>query len=95
MAPRKRPILAACPEAYDGDALINSLKTRGITPVISFKAKRLTPRQTDFALYRKRNLVARFFDKVMGFRAIATRCDKLASTFLAAVRLVSALIWLN
>ena len=30
-----------------------------------------------------------------GFRSIATRYDKLASTFLAAIQLVSALFWLN
>ena len=29
------------------------------------------------------------------FRAIATRYDKLANTFLAAVQLVCALFWLN
>jgi transposase len=55
----------------------------------------VTPRKTDFALYRERNLVERFFNKLKGFRAIATRYDKLASTFLAGIHLASALIWLN
>lgn len=82
-------------KAYDGDALIDALEERGITPVIPSKANRLIARDTDFALYRERNLVERFFNKLKGFRAIATRYDKLASTFLAAVHLVSALIWLN
>ncbi|HXY57471.1 MAG TPA: IS5/IS1182 family transposase, partial [Methylocystis sp.] len=41
------------------------------------------------------NLVERFFCKLKGFRAIATRYDKLANTFLAAVQLVSILFWLN
>jgi putative transposase len=52
-------------------------------------------RETDFALYRERNLVERFFCRLKGFRAIVTRYDKLATTFLAAVQLISALIWLN
>lgn len=82
-------------KAYDADALIEVLEERGITPVIPPKANRLIKRETDFALYRERNLVERFFCKLKGFRAIATRYDKLASTFLAAVQLVSALIWLN
>jgi putative transposase len=82
-------------KAYDADALIGALVGRGITPVIPPKANRLIKRETDFALYRERNLVERFFCKLKGFRAIATRYDKLASTFLAAVQLVSALFWLN
>lgn len=82
-------------KAYDADALIEALEKRGITPVIPPKANRLVQRETDFALYRERNLVERFFCKLKGFRAIATRYDKLATTFLAAVQLVSVLFWLN
>jgi transposase len=82
-------------KAYDADALIETLKGRGIIPVIPSKANRLIQRKTDFALYRERNMIERFFCKLKGFRAIATRYDKLANTFLAAVHLVSALFWLN
>lgn len=82
-------------KAYDADALINTLEERGITPVIPSKANRLIPRKTDFALYCERNIVERFFCKLKEFRAIATRYDKLAGTFLAAVHLVCALFWLN
>lgn len=82
-------------KAYDADALIETLEERGITPVIPPKANRIIKRETDFALYRERNLVERFFCKLKQFRAIATRYDKLADTFLAAVQLVSVLIWLN
>lgn len=82
-------------KAYDADALIETLEQRGIEPVIPPKANRIVQRQTDFALYRERNLVERFFCKLKGFRAIATRYDKLASTFLAAVQFVSIVFWLN
>jgi transposase len=54
-----------------------------------------TSRDCDFALYRERNLIERFFNKIKHFRAIAPRYDKLAITFLAAVQLVSAIILLN
>ena len=70
-------------------------KERGITPVIPPKANRREPRETDFALYRERNLIERFFCKIKQYRAIATRYDKLANTFLAAVVLVCVLLWLN
>src|SRR5437660_4895361 len=82
-------------KAYDADALIDTLTRRGITPVIPPKANRKTPRACDFALYRERNLVERFFNKLKHFRAIATRYDKLAKIFLAAVQLASAIILLN
>jgi putative transposase len=75
--------------------LVASLEKRGITPVIPPKANRLNPRNTDFALYRERNLVERFFGNLKQYRALATRYDKLANTFLAAVALFCVLFWLN
>ena len=82
-------------KGYDSDALVATLQERGITPVIPSKANRREPRKTDFALYRERNLVERFFCKIKQYRAISTRYDKLANTFLAAVALVCVLMWLN
>jgi len=82
-------------KGYDADALIETLDERGITPVIPPKANRREPRMTDFALYRERNLVERFFCKLKQFRAIATRYDKRAINFLAGVYAASILIWLN
>src|SRR3546814_1163488 len=41
------------------------------------------------ALYKERNLVERFFNKLKFFRRIATRYDKLGSTFMAMVKLAS------
>ena len=82
-------------KSYDADAFIETLDERGITPVIPAKANRREPRKTDFALYRERNLVERFFNKLKQYRALATRYDKLANTFLAAVALVCVLFWLN
>ncbi|WP_339078853.1 IS5 family transposase [Novacetimonas hansenii] len=82
-------------KAYDADRLIYRLKERGITVVIPPKRNRTTQRETDFALYRERNLVERFFNKLKQFRAIATRYDKFKSTFLAAVQFASIIILLN
>jgi putative transposase len=82
-------------KAFDSDSFISTLNEREITPVIPPKINRKIKRDCDFALYRERNLVERFFNKIKHFRAIATRYDKLAKNFLAAVRLVSAIILLN
>ena len=82
-------------KAYDADRLILALQARGVKPVIPPKANRLVQRDCDFALYRERNLVERFFNTLKHFRAIATRYDKLARNFLAAVHLVALTILLN
>lgn len=81
--------------AYDADKLIDRLKERGIAVIIPPKCNRTTQRETDFALYRERNLVERFFNKLKQFRAIATRYDKLKSTVLAAVQFASVIILPN
>ena len=82
-------------KAFDADAFIAALNDRAIVPVIPSKANRNTPRPCDFALYCERNLVERFFNTLKHFRAIATRYDKLARTFLAGVQLACAIILLN
>src|SRR4249919_4246942 len=82
-------------KAYDADAFIGMLDQRAITPVIPPRANRKENRDCDFALYCERNLIERFFNKIKHYRAIATRYDKLAQNFLAAVQLVAAIILLN
>ncbi|AQS84673.1 transposase [Acetobacter aceti] len=81
--------------AYDADRLIDRLTEPGITPVIPSRRNRTTQRNTDFALYRERNLIERFFNKFKQFCAIATRYDTLKSIFLAAVQLASIISLLN
>ena len=82
-------------KAHDADALIDKLTKRGTTPVIPPKANRKDQRECDFALYCERNLIERFFNKIKHFRGIATRYDKLARNYLAAVQLVAAIILIN
>jgi hypothetical protein len=45
-------------------------------------------------LYRRRNAIERMFGRLKDFRRIATRYDRLASNFLAAVRLAATCYWL-
>jgi transposase len=46
-------------------------------------------------LYKARNLIERFFNKIKHYRRIATRYDKLAENYLAALKLVAVRIWLR
>jgi transposase len=83
-------------KAFDADArVIEPLAAAGKTAVIPPKANRKSPRDYDRDLYKARHLIENFFAKLKQFRAIATRYDKTARNFLAAVHLAACVIWLN
>ena len=46
-------------------------------------------------LYRMRNRVERFFNKLKQFRRIATRYEKLAANYLAMIKIATIRIWLR
>jgi transposase len=52
-------------------------------------------RSVDPGLYRQRNLIERYFCNLKQFRRVATRFEKLARNFLAAVAMASARLWLR
>ena len=83
-------------KAFDADArVLEPLARAGKSAVIPPRPNRLTPREFDRHLYKERHLIENFFCKLKQFRAIATRYDKTARNFLAAIYLASAIIWLN
>ena len=82
-------------KGYDADHFVDSLTARAISVVIPPKSNRKVKRDCDFALYRERNLVERFFCIIKHFRAIATRYEKTARNYLAGLHLVCALAWLK
>lgn len=79
--------------AYDADALRHSLKQRGAWANIKPMSNRRNIPAFSAFLYRQRNLVERFFNKIKHFRAVATRFDKRTDNFLAGVKLASFRIW--
>lgn len=81
-------------KAYDTDAITAKLTDRGVEVVIPPKRNRLDQRPYDENLYADRNKIERFFNRLKGYRRVATRYDKSASSFLAFVHLACALIWL-
>jgi transposase len=78
---------------YDWQHLIDLVAQRGGQAHIPTQRDRKLQRSVDPALYRQRNLVERFFCKLKHFRRIATRYDKLARNFLAAVAIASIRLW--
>jgi transposase len=75
--------------------LREAVAERGAWANIPPKANRNAPICFSKYLYRARNLIERFFNKIKHFRRIATRYDKLAENFLAALKLVAIRIWLR
>ncbi len=82
-------------KGYDAhERVLARLEKVGKTAVIPPKANRKQKRDYDKELYKARHLVENFFAKLKQFRAIATRYDKTARNFLAAIYFASVLIWL-
>ena len=77
--------LCAADAAYDSDALRLFLINRGTQPVIPNNPTRKHTYPFDRQAYRLRNLIERMFGRLKDFRRIATRSDKLATNFTAAV----------
>jgi transposase len=83
-------------KAFDADKrVIEPLTAAAKATVIPSKANRRVHREYDRDLYEARHLIENFFAKIKQFRAIATRYDKTARNFLAAVYLTASAIWLN
>ena len=82
-------------KGFDADVrVLIPLQEAGKTAVIPPKANRKVQREYDKELYKARHLIENFFAKLKLFRAIATRYDKTARNFLAAIYLAAAAIWL-
>ena len=78
---------------YDARAIIDLVESRGGQAHIPTCSDRNIQRTVDRRLYRQRNLVERFFNKLKHFRRIATRYEKSAGKFLAAVALAATRLW--
>jgi len=81
--------------AYDSIALRQNLAERGAWANIKPMPNRRNLPAFSSYLYRYRNLVERFFNKIKHYRAVATRYDKRADNFIAGVKLASIRIWMR
>ena len=89
------PSVVIADRGYDWRYLVDLVRQRGGEAHIPTQRDRKVQRSVDPYLYRQRNLVERFFCKLKHFRRIATRYDKLARNFLAAIALASARLWIR
>jgi transposase len=80
---------------YDSDALRAAMAERGAWANIKPNPRRISVPPFSQYLYRFRNLVERFFNKLKHFRAVATRYEKHDANYLALVKLAAIRIWLR
>jgi transposase len=82
-------------KGYDSDQFRQFITSKGAEAVIPPKRSRKESIPYDKDVYKERNLVERFFNKIKNFRRIATRYDKTALSFAAMLALAAAMIWLR
>ena len=82
-------------KGYDADHLVDQIAQTGAQIVIPPKRNRKIQRPYDTELYKQRNIIERFFNKLKHFRRVATRYDKLLANFMGFVKLAAIAIWLK
>ena len=82
-------------KGYDSTPIREQLLAHDMVPLIPPRSNRTTPIAYDHDLYKLREKVERFFNRLKQFRRIATRYDKLSQTFLAFIHLVAAWIMIK
>ncbi len=81
--------------AYDSNALRERLAERGAWRNIRAMPHHLDRPAFSHTLYKKRNAVDRFFNKLKHLRAVSARYDKRDDNYLASIKLASLRIWLR
>jgi transposase len=82
-------------KGYDSNAIRSQVEERGAMPNIPPKANRKWKNCFSPFLYRARNAIERMFCRLKDFRRVATRYDRNAANFLAAVCIAATVsFWL-
>ena len=80
--------------AYDTNAIRALAAARGAWANIPPRSIRKGNFSFSTWVYRQRNLVERFFNRIKQFRGLATRYDRRPENYLAALKLAAIRIWL-
>jgi transposase len=91
--PRGAVVLAD--RAYDADWIRDVIEEQDCVACIPPKVNRVDDIAFSKRIYKKRNLIERFFGKLKQFRHISTRFDRLALNYLAMAKLASIRLWLR
>ena len=81
-------------KGYDANYIVDAVIAMKAEAVIPPKSNRKNLRGYDVDLYKERNVIERMYGKLKQFRRVATRYDKLASSYLAFVLVAAIYLWL-
>ena len=95
IAQQRKEHLGEVEKGYDDDKFKELTRESGIQAVIPSKRNRSIPIAHEEIIYKERNQVEIFFNKVSFFRRVATRYDKTAALFLGTLTLASIGLWLK
>lgn len=90
-----KPTHVIADKGYDAGHVIEAIVQKQAIPVIPPRRCWKNQRDYDKALYKQRNLIERFFNKLKQFRRVATRYDKLLDNFMGFVKIAAIAIWLK
>ncbi len=102
--PRTTPVVVLADKAYSSRAIRAHLRRRGVRAVIPQPADQAANRKRhgshggrppafDRDAYKQRNTVERCINKLVLWRGLATRYDKTATIYQAALHLAGIFIW--
>ena len=80
-------------KGYDSDEYRAALKAKGIKPCIPPRKGRNAPASFSKTTYKQRHKVENMFGKLKDWRRIATRYDRRADIFMAAITIAAIVIW--
>ena len=81
-------------KGYDSDEIVALIESRGSLAVIPSKRNRKIARDHDKGLYKERNHVERFFNRIKQYRGLATRYEKTAVSYVAMLYFACLRLWL-
>lgn len=81
-------------KGYSSDTIRARVWDKGARPAIPTKRNEAPVRCSDF-IYRHRNEVERLWGRLKEWRAVATRYEKLAQSFLGVLCLAAAMDWIK
>ena len=82
-------------KGYDADYIVAAAEEMEAEVVIPPRSNRKVQRTYDSHLYKERNLIERMYGKMKHFRRVATRYDKLASSYMSFVLIAAIYLWLK
>jgi transposase len=82
-------------KAYDAEWIRQQIEAQDATAIIPDRSNARKTHAFSPTLYRERNRVERFFNRLKHCRRVATRYEKLAANYLAMVKLAAIRIWLR